>query len=94
MAVRPQINFAAARVDAGSGGELAQAMRDEIAIMYDGLELDGDYMPPAELRPPGGAFIIGSVGGRPVCCGGVKRLDHRTCEIKRMYLVPACAGAV
>ena len=31
----------------GPGGELAQAMRDEIAVMYDGLELDGDSMPKA-----------------------------------------------
>jgi GNAT superfamily N-acetyltransferase len=67
-------------------------MRDEIAVMYDGLELDGADMPkagPAELSPPGGAFIVGSLDGRPVCCGGVKRLDARACEIKRMYVVPA-----
>lgn len=89
------MEFIPARVDSGAGAELAQAMRDEIAVIYDGLELDGDHMPragPAELSPPGGAFIVGIVDGRTVCCGGVKRLDARACEIKRMYVVPELRG--
>jgi GNAT superfamily N-acetyltransferase len=95
--VRPasEIEFRAARVDAGPGGELAQAMRAEIAVLYDGLELDGPSMPRAgaeELSPPGGAFIVGWRDGEPVCCGGVKRLSEGTCEIKKMYVVPAARG--
>lgn len=91
----PEVTFSDGRVDAGPGGMLAQAMRDEIAVMYDGLELDGDSMPKAgqiELSAPGGAFLIGWLDGEPVCCGGVKRLDARICEIKRMYVVPAARG--
>lgn len=90
-----ELDFRAARVDAGDGAILAQAMRDEIAEMYDGLELDGDAMPkagPAELSPPGGSFLVGYADGEPVCCGGVKRLDDRTCEIKKMYIVPSRRG--
>jgi GNAT superfamily N-acetyltransferase len=89
------IDFRDARVDDGPGGTLAQAMRDEIAELYDGLELDGPDMPkagPAELSPPGGAFIVGFSDGNAVCCGGVKRLDERTCEIKKMYVVPDARG--
>jgi GNAT superfamily N-acetyltransferase len=89
------VEFLDARVDAGPGGVLAQAMRDEIAVMYEGLELDGEYMPragPAELSPPRGAFLVGWSAGRPVCCGGVKRLEHRICEIKKMYVVPELRG--
>jgi GNAT superfamily N-acetyltransferase len=70
-------------------------MREEIAVMYDGLELDGDYMPkagPAELSPPGGSFLVGYLDGEPVCCGGIKRLDGPICEIKKMYVVPAHRG--
>jgi GNAT superfamily N-acetyltransferase len=95
MTDRPQLRFAPARVDDGPGAVLAQAMRDEIAVMYDGLELDGDSMPkagPAELSPPGGAFLVGWHGDQPVCCGGVKRLDELVCEIKKMYIVPALRG--
>jgi GNAT superfamily N-acetyltransferase len=92
---RPQIVFTPARVDSGDGGVLAQAMRDEIAVLYDGLDLDGDSMPPAgvaELSPPGGAFVVGYHDERPVCCGGVKRLDDQRCEIKKMYVVPHLRG--
>jgi GNAT superfamily N-acetyltransferase len=90
-----RLEFKDARVDAGPGGSLAQAMREEIAVMYDGLELDGDTMPRAghaELSPPGGAFMVGYDGETPVCCGGVKRLDEWTCEIKKMYVVPERRG--
>jgi GNAT superfamily N-acetyltransferase len=89
------IEFEPARIDSGPGGELARAMRDEIAVMYDGLDLDGEHMPragQAELSPPGGLFIVGHLGREPVCCGGIKRLDHRTCEIKKMYVVPKLRG--
>jgi GNAT superfamily N-acetyltransferase len=93
--VTPEIVFSDGDVDSGPGGALAQAMRDEIAVMYDGLELDGDTMPKAgqaELSPPTGAFLVGSVDDDPVCCGGVKRLDDRICEIKKMYVVPDARG--
>src|SRR4051794_39711954 len=89
------LRFADARVEAGPGATLGQAMRDEIAVLYDGLDLDGDSMPragPAELSPPGGAFIVGYLGDQPACCGGVKRLDETTCEIKKMYVVPGLRG--
>jgi GNAT superfamily N-acetyltransferase len=90
-----EIEFRAARVDAGPGGELAQAMREEIAELYDGLELDGPSMPRAgaqELSPPGGGFFVGWRDGDAVCCGGLKRLTEDTCEIKKMYVIPAARG--
>jgi GNAT superfamily N-acetyltransferase len=91
----PEVTFRDAELDAGEGARLAQAMRDEIAVMYDGLDLDGDSMPaagPAELGPPGGAFIVGEVDDEAVCCGGIKRLNVHTCEIKKMYVVPHWRG--
>lgn len=92
---RLKISFEDGRVDAGEGARLAQAMRDEIASLYDGLDLDGADMPragAAELSLPGGAFLLGVQDRRPVCCGGVKRLDDGACEIKKMYVVPEVRG--
>lgn len=89
------LSFRPGRIDAGDGAVLAQAMRDEIAVIYDGLDLDGDDMPSAgaaELSPPGGAFVVGYHADVAACCGGVKRLDARTCEIKRMYVIPELRG--
>lgn len=47
---------------------------------------------PAEMSPPAGAFVLVLVEGEPVGCGGLKRLDEGTCEIKRMYLLPRVRG--
>lgn len=70
-------------------------MREEMAALYDGLELDGPAMPkagPAELSPPDGAFLVGYLDGAPICCGGLKRLPDGACEIKKMYVAPAVRG--
>jgi GNAT superfamily N-acetyltransferase len=89
------IEFRAGSVDSGAGAELVAAMREEMAALYHGLDLDAPEMPragAAELGPPGGTFLVGSRDGAPVCCGGVKRLDERACEIKRMYVAPQARG--
>lgn len=89
------IEFRPARVDAGEGAVLARGMRDELAVLYEGLVLDGPDMPkagPVELSPPGGAFIVGWRGEDAVCCGGLKRLEDGACEIKRMFVAPEARG--
>jgi GNAT superfamily N-acetyltransferase len=70
-------------------------MRDEIAALYDGLDLDSPQMPkagPAELAPPGGVFVVGFEDDVPVCCGGLKRLPDGACEIKKMFVIAGARG--
>jgi GNAT superfamily N-acetyltransferase len=89
------IEFRTAPFGAGDGAALAQAMRDEMAVVYDGLDMDSPSMPKAsaaELGPPYGRFLVGYEDGEPICCGGVKRLDQHHCELKRMYVVPTARG--
>jgi GNAT superfamily N-acetyltransferase len=82
--------------DEEPAASLVDAMRAEMAAIYDGLNIDNESMPKAgvdELGPPGGTFVVGfDQDGRAVCCGGVKRLPDGTCEIKRMYVAPAARG--
>jgi ribosomal protein S18 acetylase RimI-like enzyme len=95
MGDTPPIEFRDAEFDSGPGATLLQAMRDEMRELYDGLDMDSDDMPragAAELGPPTGALIVGWSGDEPVCVGGLKRLDDRACEIKRMYVAPAGRG--
>jgi GNAT superfamily N-acetyltransferase len=89
------IQFQEGRVDAGDGGRLEAAMRDEVGELYAGLDLRAPEMPkagPEQLNAPHGTFIVGYEDGVAICCGGIKRLDDTACEIKRMYVVPAARG--
>jgi GNAT superfamily N-acetyltransferase len=90
------IAFRPVPLDEAPAATLVDAMRVEIAEVYDQLDLDGEDMPkagPDELGPPGGTFLVGfDSTGRPVCGGGLKRLEDGACEIKRMYVVPEARG--
>jgi GNAT superfamily N-acetyltransferase len=89
------IEFRDGLVDSGDGSRLEAAMREEMRELYSGLDLTSEHMPKAgatELNPPAGAFLVGYQDGTAVCCGGIKRLDDTTCEIKRMYVAPAARG--
>jgi len=90
-----EIEFRDARIDSGDGATLERAMVAEMAELYDGFDISSNGMPkagPAEMNPPNGVFLVGYAGGRPICCGGIKRLDDESCEIKRMYVVPDVRG--
>lgn len=53
--------------------------------------------PPAHgadaLRAPGGAFVVATSDGSAVACGGLRRFDGSTGEIKRMWVAPSWRGA-
>ena len=89
------LEFRACPLDEEPAASLVQRMRDELAELYDGLDLDHADMPkagPAELGPPGGTFVVGIQDGVAVCCGGIKRLPDGACEIKRMFVVEQARG--
>jgi GNAT superfamily N-acetyltransferase len=89
------LDFRLCPSDEEPAATLVEGMRDEIAAIYGGLDLDGPQMPkagPDELGPPGGTFVVGFDGDRAVCCGGLKRLPDGACEIKRMFVVADARG--
>jgi GNAT superfamily N-acetyltransferase len=72
---------------------LTAAMVDEIGTLYEEPGLPaGPSARPEELSPPHGGFVVLWEDGRAMAGGGVKRLDDRACEIKRMYVVPDARG--
>jgi pimeloyl-ACP methyl ester carboxylesterase/GNAT superfamily N-acetyltransferase len=46
-----------------------------------------------DVEPPDGRWLIAYRDGHAVGCVGLKRLDERTAEIKRVYVAPAARGA-
>lgn len=71
-------------------------MEAEIAVQYDGLDLNDPSMPaagPEQFQPPGGGYLVLWSDGVPVAGGGFKDLHaDGACEIKRMYVVPGFRG--
>jgi GNAT superfamily N-acetyltransferase len=93
--MQPMLEFRLCPVDEEPAAALVQAMRDEMAALYDGLELDAADMPkagPGELGPPDGAFVVGFEDDVAVCCGGIKRLPDGACEVKRMFVSAEARG--
>jgi GNAT superfamily N-acetyltransferase len=91
----PALEFRVCPADEDPAAALLAAMREEMALLYDGLDIDDPSMPAAgaaELGPPGGVFVVGFEQGLPLCGGGVKRLAAGACEIKRIFVVPAARG--
>ena len=90
------LSFRVVAMDQEPAAALVEAMRAEIAGLYEGLDLDQPSRPaagPAELGPPHGVFLVGfDSTGQGVCGGGIKRLSDEACEIKRMYVVPESRG--
>ena len=47
----------------------------------------------ADFSPPAGNFLVAYLDGEPVGCGGLKRLEPGTVEIKRVYVRPDVRGS-
>ena len=45
-----------------------------------------------EFSPPAGCFLVVYDGDRPVACGGLKRLDDESGEVRRVYVAPSARG--
>lgn len=69
------------------------------AELHDRYGDDPVYFPrpeaaPLDFLPPHGAFVLAldADGHRPVGCGGLRRWDRRSAEVKRMYVAPEGRG--
>jgi GNAT superfamily N-acetyltransferase len=70
--------------------ELLAEMRIELNDVYETFSrLDNPALSPTELRPPGGAYLVGFEGDEAIAGGGLRRLSEGAAEIKRMYVRPA-----
>lgn len=71
--------------------ELVAELDADLTVRYGG---DGDpvHAPAEEFDGPGGQMLLASAGGEPVGCAGLRRIDDRTAELKRMYVRPHARG--
>lgn len=85
------------RPDTGALWRVARRLVEEYAaqlridLVFQDFEREVSDMP-HEYGPPGGCFILARAGGAFVGCGGVRPFDAHTCEMKRLYVMPAARG--
>jgi DNA-binding MarR family transcriptional regulator/GNAT superfamily N-acetyltransferase len=88
--------FGIQRVDPSSPGA-----RWCVAQYYDELNrrFESGFDPAAslpaddpDLRPPRGAFLLGTIDGEPVACGAVKPVSRRIGSLKRMWVADELRG--
>jgi GNAT superfamily N-acetyltransferase len=63
--------------------ELAERFEDGFVVSA------GDLASDALMAPPTGVFLVARLDGRPVGCGGLKRVDGSTSEVKRPWTDPS-----
>lgn len=70
--------------------DLLAEMAVELNALYETpSRLDRPTLGPVELRPPGGAYLVGWEDDVAVAGGGVRHLGDGLGEIKRMFVRPA-----
>lgn len=84
--------------DTEPGSTLIGELWSELVARYLGAavtaegEAERDDLELAELAPPDGTFLVAHADDGPVGCGGIRRYDATTGEIKRMYVRPDARG--
>jgi GNAT superfamily N-acetyltransferase len=89
----PALVIAAEPFDSAIAGALVAALDADLDTRYPGGEGNVPVvLEPHEFDDPEGEFLVAWDGAVAVGCGGVRRVNGDTAEIKRMYVVPAARG--
>ena len=88
---------AALRPEAPDGPASRALWAEYMALLSERLDAPPDdpehiFASPESFSGPGSAWLVAYDGDEPVACGGLRRLDARTGEIKRMFVTAPARG--
>jgi DNA-binding MarR family transcriptional regulator/predicted GNAT family acetyltransferase len=88
------VNVAAEAPDSPDAHHCLDAYFLELAARFEGgFDVDAERSAPvADMAHPSGLFVIARLDGDAVGCGGLKRVDKATGEIKRVWTAPSARG--
>jgi DNA-binding MarR family transcriptional regulator len=88
------VNVAAEEPDSPDARLCLDAYFRELAARFEGGFDAGadDSAHAADMIPPSGLFVVARLDGEAVGCGGLKRVDTATGEIKRVWTAPSARG--
>lgn len=86
----PSFAIHARAFDHPDAAGLVQQIQQYYVELYGGH--DRDSTDAAQFRAPNGLFLVGYLDGSAVACGGWRRRDESTAEIKRMYVADSARG--
>lgn len=86
MLVPVPVRFEDARYGDDVTATLIAELQGEMTVRYG--TPDSTPVDPAQFDPPDGAFVVARLGRHPVGCGGLRRHDERSAELKRIYVRP------
>jgi DNA-binding MarR family transcriptional regulator len=88
------VNVAADEPDSPDARLCLAAYFRELAARFEGgFDICAESSAPVgDMAPPSGLFVIAWLEGEAVGCGGLKRVDEATGEIKRVWTAPSARG--
>ncbi len=88
------VEVAAEALDSTDARRCLDAYFRELKARFEGgFDADADDSARVEdMTPPAGLFVVARLDGDAVGCGGFKRIDRTTGEIKRVWTAPSARG--
>lgn len=91
----PKLRMVVQDADDAVSRELVAEFLADIGQRYADRGFSGSSAPPldiAELRAPHGAWVVAYDGDEAIGCGGLRRVDEHTAEVRRVFVRPAGRG--
>lgn len=63
----------------------------DFSLRFQGFDREAAALP-GEYAPPGGALLLAVEAETAIGCVALRRIDGRTCEMKRLYVRPGARG--